>query len=81
MAPITSQVRHEVGPPVHSFPVSELEEHVNINEKGRKRKLPVNLDECKLMQLVQYDCRVEKRTDGVKKREVQCRPILRLFRQ
>lgn len=81
MAPITSQISHEVGPPIHSFPVTSLEERVNITEKGKKRKVPVNLDECKLMQLVQYDCRVEKGTDGAKKREVQCRPLLRLFRQ
>lgn len=76
MSPVTSQLRHDVGPPVHSFPVSELEERVNINEKGKKRKDPVNLEECKLMQMVQYDCKVEK-----KMKEVECRPLLRLFRR
>jgi len=69
-------VRHDAGPPLHSFPVEELEKRVNINEKGKKRKSPVNLDECKLMQMVQYDCRVVKKTN-----EVQCQPLLRLFRQ
>ena len=61
---------------MHSFPLHELEDRVNINEKGKKRKPTVKLDDCKLMQLVQYDCEVVKKT-----KEVHCKPILRLFRQ
>ena len=63
---------------MHSFTVSELEERVNINEKGKKRKPPVKLEDCKLMQMVQYDCKVVKKTGTA---EVQCRPLLKLFRQ
>jgi uncharacterized membrane protein len=76
MSSIASQVRTDVGPPIHSFPVSELEERVQTNEKGKKRKVPVKLEDCKLMQMVQYDCKVNKKT-----REVECRPLLKLFRQ
>jgi hypothetical protein len=76
MSTITLPAHNDVGAPVKSFSVSELEKHVNINEKGKKRKPAVNLEECKLMQMVQYNCEVVKRT-----KEVECRPILRLFRQ
>lgn len=66
--------RVPVGPPVQSFPVADLEKHINTDARGKKRKPPVKLEECKLMELVQYKCDV---VDG----EVLCRPILRLFRQ
>jgi hypothetical protein len=76
MPTITSHMRHDAGPPVQSFPLSELEKQVNFDEKGKKRKTPVDLEECKLMQMVQYNCEVVK-----KRKEVECRPLLRLFRQ
>jgi len=68
--------RVPVGPPVQSFPVSELEKRINTTERGKPRKPPVKLEECKLMEMVQYNCVVVKKT-----KEVECRPLLRLFRQ
>ena len=78
MPAITSQIHTDVGPPVQTFPLSELENELQKTEKGKKRKPPVDLEKCKLMQLMQYDCRVVRKGTEA---EVECRPIQRLFRQ
>lgn len=76
MPAITSKVHQGLGPAVQTFSISELEKEVNYDEKGKKKKRLVNLEDCKLMQMVQYSCTVVKA-----RKEVECRPLLRLFRQ
>jgi len=77
--PIPRDHSPSMGPPLIAFPVSELEKHVNKNERGKARKPPVKLEECELYELTQYYCDVENRNS--KRPYVLCKPLLRLFRR
>ena len=67
-----------MGPEVELFPASELASRVQYDERGKKRKQPVDLDKCQLKELVQYKCDVdEKHPQGA----VRCWPLIRTFRQ
>ncbi|KAI9755213.1 MAG: hypothetical protein M1815_005151 [Lichina confinis] len=75
-----------MSPAVENFPVSQLTERVQLTTKRRRRKVPIKLEECELLAMLQYDCRVE---DGSPFREnarsgggrVLCEPVERLFRR
>lgn len=61
------------------FPASQLAEKVQFTTSGKLRKDPVDLEKCKLMEIVQYSCDVSDRRDP--KAVIVCEPIVRLFRR
>ena len=64
-----------MGPPVESFPTSELAMRVNILPNGRRRKGgDIELSRCELLELVQYSCHLKGDV-------IQCEPIVKLFRR
>jgi len=67
------------GPPLRVLPLASLQQHVNTTEKGKTRKQPVQLEDCKLMEMTQYTCDIKGRYS--KDAEVWCKPMLRLFRR
>lgn len=53
---------------------------MQFNERGRYRKGgPLKLEQCKLLEMVQYACEVENRDDP--RGRVVCKPLVRLFRR
>lgn len=70
-----------MAPPVEAFPPSQLEERVNITEKGRWRKPPVKLEECKLLEMPQYYCNVPQHSRRDPYGAVVCETVVRLFRR
>ncbi|RPB13407.1 hypothetical protein P167DRAFT_535105 [Morchella conica CCBAS932] len=61
--------------PITTFPASKLTEHINTDVRtGRRRKQPFDLSKCELLEMVQWDCRVEDEKN-------KCWPIERLFRR
>ncbi|KAL1641928.1 hypothetical protein SLS58_005764 [Diplodia intermedia] len=68
-----------MAPPVEAFPPEELSVRVQYKPNGRRRKPPVELEKCKLLEMVQYACEVENRDDP--RSRVLCRPLVRLFRR
>ncbi|WPH01248.1 Hypothetical protein R9X50_00408500 [Acrodontium crateriforme] len=63
-----------------TFDVSRLDQQVQIQTNGKKRKNPVDLKECALKELIQYDCQLAGPKEDPRSR-VTCKPVLRLFRQ
>ena len=76
-----------MAPPCHSFPASQLPREVQLDVRGRKRKLSgggkgggtVDLSSCALMSMVQYNCAVDYPEQP--NSPVRCWPIQRLFRR
>jgi len=67
-------------PPVESWPVAELEQRIYGNAKGEYRKgFDGNLKNCQLMELLQYNCKVDNPES--KNSLVRCWPVERLFRR
>ena len=69
-----------MAPPIESWPAWQLPDRALGTVKDRKRKgFNGDLLACELLELLQYDCRVE----NPEKREsvVRCWPIVRLFRR
>jgi len=80
-------------PPVHPFPVSELDQRVRfhtVDFKEKSRKLGKDFDlkrDCDLFELIQYSCttpaqqheKVMASPDG--KAQIECFPFARLFRR
>lgn len=70
-------------PPCPNFHPSQLQQQVQFNIDGRKRKTEsgkdIDLKACELMSLLQYDCSVEhpQRQDS----SVKCYPVQRWFRR
>jgi len=67
-------------PPVESWPAHELESRILGNVKNRRRRgFDGDLKKCELLELLQYNCKV----DDPEKREslVRCWPVERLFRR
>ncbi|KAK8197519.1 hypothetical protein HDK77DRAFT_20308 [Phyllosticta capitalensis] len=67
-----------MAPPIEHFHPEELEARVQYKTDGRYRKGGVDLEKCKLMEMVQYDCWPERRGSGS---VVKCKPLVRLFRK
>lgn len=63
-------------PPGKTFEVSALELEANTKSNGKKKKRPVDLSKCKLIEMLQYDCKVDEVSKTVK-----CLPLRRLYRQ
>lgn len=69
-----------MAPPLESWPAWQLPERAQATMKDTKRKgFNGDLNGCGLLELVQYDCKVE----NAERREslVRCWPIVRLFRR
>lgn len=69
-----------MAPPIETWSARELPDRVQVNMEGRRRKDNIELSQCELFELVQYECTV---LDGGRRRDapVVCRPIERLFRR
>lgn len=73
--------RHEeMAPLVEAFPAHQLEHRIQTTVDGKRRKTPLDLSECKLMELIQYSCNLKGPVNGAQSRVV-CEPIVRLFRR
>ena len=68
-----------MSPPVESFPASQLPDRVQVTTRNRRRKKPIDLKGCELMEMVQYSCVVEKDKGGAA--VIKCEPLVRLFRR
>ncbi|KAI9712233.1 MAG: hypothetical protein M1812_006968 [Candelaria pacifica] len=67
-------------PPVANIPLSELEEKIQVKTDGKRRKIPIDLKKCELLEMVQYRCWVEgKETDP--EALIICDEVPRLFRR
>lgn len=85
----TEKGESSMAPPVEAFPVSELEDRVNIQSNGRRRKGgDIDLRKCELLELVQYECGFVTDRKAVMlyklRRQqpiVQCTPVVKLFRR
>ncbi len=67
-------------PPVANFSFSELEERVQIKADGKRRKRPIDLKRCELLEMVQYKCWMEGAETDPNAR-IFCDPVVRLFRR
>ncbi|KAI9849847.1 MAG: hypothetical protein M1837_000061 [Sclerophora amabilis] len=67
-----------MAPPIEAFPASQLPERVQTTAAGKKRKVPVKLDQCELLEMLQYECWVEDKRKGGK---ILCETVERLFRK
>ncbi|KAE8329380.1 hypothetical protein BDV39DRAFT_47390 [Aspergillus sergii] len=73
-----------MAPLVPIFSAETLPDHVSIVRKNfqerRRKGGPVELEKCKLMEMVQYSCNPPQ--DGIPARGVVvCKPVVRLFRR
>lgn len=67
-----------MAPPVEAFHASEL--RVQVNVQGRRRKEPFELEDCELLEMVQYSCYLESGGKG-QQPDIKCDPIVRAFRR
>jgi len=69
-----------MAPPVESWSAHELTDRVQVTKEGRRRKDRIDLNKCKLLEMLQYECLVE---DGGRRANARviCRPVERLFRR
>ncbi|OBT86087.1 hypothetical protein VE02_05713 [Pseudogymnoascus sp. 03VT05] len=74
-----------MSPPVEPFSAAELPTRVlgDVNGKRRKGIEGLKLEECEMLEILQYSCVVEGYEKGEVTREsrVICKPIERLFRR
>ena len=74
----------KMAPLVPIFSADSLSEHVNIVSRNfqekRRKGPPVNLQDCPLLEMVQYSCNPPQ--DGIPQPGVVvCKPVVRLFRR
>ncbi len=81
--PPQSSLVAEMTPPCYPFPAAKLQEKVQLDVHGRKRKLPggrdVDLKSCELLSMVQFSCSVDHPEQ--RNSPVSCWPVQRLFRR
>ena len=71
-----------MAPPIEAFPISELEDRINIQANGRRRKGgDIDLRKCELLELVQNDCEPKEGEGKDRRITIQCEPIVKLFRR
>ena len=69
------RTRASMGPPIESFPTSELAVRVNMLPNGRRRKGGgIEISRGELLELVQYSCHLKGNI-------IQCEPVVKLFRR
>ena len=70
-----------MGPPIETFPASELAHHINTLPNGKRRKgKEIELSKCELLELVQYSCHLQGERDS-RQAVIQCEPVVKLFRR
>ena len=70
-----------MAPPIEAFSVSELEDRINVQSNGRRRKGgDIDLRKCELLELVQYECGL-KGSGKDRRSIIQCTPVVKLFRR
>jgi mitochondrial inner membrane protease subunit SOM1 len=69
-----------MAPLVEVFPPSQLTKHIQYHANGSLRKPPVDLKQCALKELLQYECDLKGPREDPRSKIV-CEPVLRLFRQ
>lgn len=67
-------------PPIEAFHASELPERVQTTADGRRRKDPVDLEKCDLLEMVQHSCHLVGGKSG-QQPDIKCEPIIRAFRR
>lgn len=71
-----------MSPPVETFPASQLAQRIQLTPQGRRKKgREVKLDDCELLEMVQYSCHIEEHPERLRTAIVKCEPIVRLFRK
>jgi len=68
-----------MAPLVETFPPRLLTSKLQYHPDGSYRKKPVKLPECKLKELIQYECNLSGPKNDPRTKVV-CEPVLRLFR-
>lgn len=68
-----------MAPLTPTFSPSILERQIQYLPDGKRRKQAVNLKECELKELLQYNCDLKDPKNPTSK--VYCEPVLRLFRK
>lgn len=69
-----------MAPLSEAFHPRELESRIQYVPNGKKRKKAVNLKNCELKELIQYNCNLTGPKSNPKS-TVECEPLLRLFRK
>lgn len=83
-----------MAPPLLPFLPSSLPTQIQQKPNGRLQKPPVDLLKCSLREIVQYNCKLEKKAAAASGEEgasagkgergqevIVCRPLTRLFRR
>ncbi|KAK4552636.1 hypothetical protein LTR86_010280 [Recurvomyces mirabilis] len=68
-----------MAPLVEAFHPARLQQHIQYYADGKVRKPPLDLKQCQLKELVQYECELDGPTENPKSKIV-CEAVLRLFR-
>ncbi|KAK3679085.1 hypothetical protein LTR78_001538 [Recurvomyces mirabilis] len=68
-----------MAPLVEAFHPARLQQHIQYHADGKVRKPPVDLKQCQLKELVQYECQLDGPPENPKSKIV-CEAVLRLFR-
>ncbi|KAF2092232.1 hypothetical protein K490DRAFT_32528 [Saccharata proteae CBS 121410] len=68
-----------MAPPVEAFMPSELEARIQYDTNGRRRKQPIELTKCKLLEMTQYACNLVNPRDP--RSSAQCEQLVRTFRR
>ena len=69
-----------MAPLVEAFHPARLQQHVQYRVNGNIRKEPVDLKQCELRELIQYECNLKGPKDDPRSKVV-CESVLRLFRK
>ncbi len=69
-----------MAPPIETFHPARLQQQVQHYANGKVRKPPVDLKQCELKELLQYECDLRGPKEDPRSKIV-CEPVLRLFRQ
>ncbi|RMZ03917.1 hypothetical protein D0860_06589 [Hortaea werneckii] len=69
-----------MAPMVETFHPARLQQHAQYLPNGKARKPSVELKDCDLKELIQYECNLSGPRESPRSKIV-CEPILKLFRQ
>ena len=69
-----------MAPLVEAFPASELQSRINNLPTGKRRKSPVDLENCELKELSQYFCNLNGAEEDPRSKVV-CQEFVRSFRK
>ncbi|TKA38361.1 hypothetical protein B0A54_10652 [Friedmanniomyces endolithicus] len=69
-----------MAPPIETFHPARLQQQIQHHANGKLRKPLVDLKQCDLKELLQYECDLRGPKEDPRSKIV-CEPVLRLFRQ